>query len=716
MNTTSEKITPAHLGRKAVVYVRQSTMHQVLENRESQRRQYELADRARAIGFQCVEVIDDDLGKSGSGLVERPGFTRLVAAVLSGVVGAVLCIEASRLARNGREWHHLVDLCALLGTLVIDADGVYDPRSVNDRLVLGLKGSMSEFELALFRQRSFEAIRAKAKRGELQFGLPIGLLWTAQGHIELDPDRRIQESIGLVFRKLRELGSVRRVMGWFVDEEIALPSLEGGSAGRRVEWRVPVYNRILAIARSPQYAGAYAFGRRESRTRVVEGRAMKTGGHWKPRDQWIVLIRDHHPGYISWEEFEHNQRHLAENAHMVTTNDRKEGRGGHCLLTGLLRCARCGRMLHVVYGRRASGRTVNNQYVCRQSLRSSGGPRCFSFGALRPDQAVGAELIRVLEPLAVEAAALAAERVEEGTSERRKIVELELEQARYEAGLAARRYEAIDPANRLVAAELEQRWNVALERVRCVESRLEETTRPASGSQSVDQTTLLRLASDLQSTWDTPGTDLKTRQRIVHLLIHEIIVNQDGNGPGLLLTIHWRGGRHSELRLARNAAGRHRHCTSEEAIEIVRRMAANCSDASIASTLNRLGIKTGKQNSWTVSRVASLRDYHSLPGQPSKARPSDSTTANNAPQRDSLTLNEAAAKLGVGFWIVRKLVQQKILPASQVVPCAPWQIDPAALESEPVRAALERLRAQGTLLPRRDSATLSNNNPTLPGI
>ena len=298
------KLTNERLNRRAIVYLRQSSPEQVFQNQESQRRQYSLADQARELGFPDVLVIDEDLGRTGSGLVERPGLQRLVAEVCAGEVGAVFCIEASRLARNGRDWHHLIWLCGLAGAVLVDFDRVYDPNLVNDRLLLGMKGEMAAFELSLLRQRSLEAIRQKARWGELQFLLPVGFHWTETGKIEKDPDRRIQESLHLTFSKMTELGSVRQVLLWFRREKIALPTLPRDRSDRRVVWKLPVYNNVLALLTNPLYAGAYAYGRRETRTRVTEGQARKTEGHPKPLSEWTALIRDHHPGYISWEQYE----------------------------------------------------------------------------------------------------------------------------------------------------------------------------------------------------------------------------------------------------------------------------------------------------------------------------------------------------------------------------------------------------------------------------
>jgi len=356
------KITPDHLGRTAVVYVRQSTMAQVMGNLESQRRQYELAAAAKAAGFASVTVIDDDLGRSGSGSVERPGFERLVALVCSGEIGAVYCIEASRLARNGRDWHHLIDLCALTGALVIDPDGAYDPRIVNDRLLLGLKGTMSEYELSLMRQRGLVSRNAKAQRGEFRFMLPPGFCWGETGKVEKDPDEHVQEAVRLVFTRFRELGSARQVFLWLRDADIKMPVVRRNVQVYKLVWKAPAYHTVVQILHNPFYAGVYAFGRNGQRTQVVDGRARKANGYKRPREEWSAFLRDNHEGYISWQEFEENERVLLENAYMKKNCDRKSGRGGRALLTGLIRCGRCGRMVRVNYG---TMKGHAHRYQCR---------------------------------------------------------------------------------------------------------------------------------------------------------------------------------------------------------------------------------------------------------------------------------------------------------------------------------------------------------------
>jgi DNA invertase Pin-like site-specific DNA recombinase len=663
------KITADHLKRRAIVYIRQSSPMQVAHNLESQRRQYGLVEHARQLGFQQVDVIDEDLGRSGSGQVKRTGFERLVVEVCSGQVGAVVCLEASRLARNGRDWHHLIELCGLVSAILIDPDGVYDPSILNDRLLLGLKGTMSEFELNLLRQRSVEAIRQKARRGELQFCLPVGYRWTQNGKIEIDPDRRVQQAVQMVFSKLMELGSARQVLLWFRKEKVSLPSVDLEGPVREAVWKLPTYNTIWHILRNPMYAGAYAFGKTESRTKVIDGRASKSIGHFKPIDEWMVLIRDHHPSYISWEQYQHHQTMRADNAHMKSRMEPKAGRGGRSLLAGLLRCRRCGRMLHVAY---SGDRSEAPRYHCRGAQVNHGEAWCISFGGQRPDRAVAAEILKAVEGNAIEAALEAAARIAEQHAQQRRVVSLELEQAQYEVRLAARRYEAVDPDNRLVAAELEARWNAALQKAGEIEQRLQRSANPGDEVSIPTKETLCSLAHNLPAVWDAETTDMRLKQRIVRILIQEIVADVDDQASEILLVIHWAGGRHSELRVKKNPTGKHNRCTSMEAIEIIRQMAGRYADEQIAATLNRLGLKTGLANNWNELRIRTARSYHNLPAYDPKIR------------RNTLTMEEASNRLGVSYKVVRRLIESKIISATQIVPFAPWEIPTEALQSEEV--------------------------------
>src|SRR6202453_3613377 len=346
---TSADLLPATvLKRKAVVYVRQSTQTQVQTNLESQRRQYELVGEARRRGFHDVEVIDDDLGRSASGTMARPGFDRLVAWLCAGEVGAVLCFDASRLARNGRDWHHLLELCGLVDARVIDLDGVYDPCRPNDRLLLGMKGSISEFESGVLRARMYDAARSKARRGELRISVPIGYVWDREMGLGFDPDLRVQEATRLIFARFRELGSARQVLLSLAADQLLFPRPSDGKRMIAFDWTPIRYRNVISVLKNPFYAGAYIYGKSVNRTQIVDGRARKTYGHYRPLRDCEILLKDHHEGYIDWEEFERNQKHLAANAY-GRKDGAKSGRGGRALLAGLLACRRCGRRLSVVY-------------------------------------------------------------------------------------------------------------------------------------------------------------------------------------------------------------------------------------------------------------------------------------------------------------------------------------------------------------------------------
>jgi DNA invertase Pin-like site-specific DNA recombinase len=512
------KITPEHLARQAIVYIRQSTADQVANNLESQRRQYNLPERARQLGWSDVAVIDDDLGRSGGGIA-RPGFEKLLAAICEGRVGAVVSVEASRLARNGRDWHTLLEFCGLVGSLIVDEDGIYDPRHPNDRLLLGMKGTMSEMELSIFRQRSLEALKQKARRGELFMTVAIGYLKVAHDRIEKDPDRRIREVIDLVFAKFTELQTVRQVHLWLRQERIPLPAVVHGADGRRIEWKLPVYNTIHHMLTNPIYAGAYAFGRTASRVTIDAGRKKIVRGFRRIRSDWEVLINDHHEVYITWVEFERNQQLIADNANGNSFMSRGAIRRGEALLAGLFRCGHRGRKLHVAYSgiNGSAGR-----YHCRGSQMNHGGSACISFGGMRVDHAVGMEVIARVQPLGVEAALAAMEAHSRENQEKRRHVELALEQARYETARARRQYDVVDPDNRLVAGELERRWNERLLAARALEDERDALAAvPDASLSEEDRQRLLALGSDLERAWNSAGATPATRKRIIRTLIND---------------------------------------------------------------------------------------------------------------------------------------------------------------------------------------------------
>jgi len=689
----SAKIRPEHLARPALVYVRQSTMDQVRHHQESRRRQYELAAHARALGWQDVVVIDDDLGKSGATAAGRVGFQRLVAEVSLGRAGAVFSLEVSRLARNNRDWHQLLELCGLTDTVIVDADGTYDPRSLNDRLLLGLKGTLSEAELGWLRQRAYEGLLAKARRGELLLSLPVGYVHTPDGRVEKHPDQRVQAAIRLVFEKFRALGSARQVLLWFRQEQLPLPALAPDApGGARVSWRLPIYNTILRVLQNPVYAGAYAFGRTGTRTRLIDGAAHTTRGHRRQRDDWLVLLPGHHDGYIAWETYERNQQLLADNAQMQGRMAKGAVRSGPSLVAGLLRCGRCGRRLQVAY----SGAVV--RYACRSQSAAGCG---LAFGGLRVAEAIEREVLGVLTPGAIEAALASAGAVDGEATATHRALELELREARYEAARAQRQYDAVEPEHRLVAATLEQRWNAALERVAILEQRREQLATAPAPPAPVDRATLLALAQEFPTVWADPATDRGTKKRLVRLLIEEIVASLP-NDRGIELLIHWKGGKHTRLQVPRNRTGQHRRCTDRAVVEVVRDLARRVPDPQIARLLNRLGYRTGAGNTWTQQRVVSLRHAHGI-----------AVYTPTSPDSAMLTIGQAARALGVSPTTVRKLIRSGRLPATQPLPYAPWAIRPEDLQTAPIQQAVQVVQS-GRPLPRTAPAAQLTlmNSPT----
>jgi DNA invertase Pin-like site-specific DNA recombinase len=669
---TSADILPATvLKRKAVVYVRQSTQTQVQTNLEGQRRQYDLVDEARRRGFRDVEVIDDDLGRSASGTVARPGFDRLVAWLCAGEVGAVLCFDASRLARNGRDWHHLLELCGLVSARVIDLDGVYDPCRPNDRLLLGMKGSISEFELGVLRARMYDAARSKARRGELRICVPVGYVWHREMGLGFDPDLRLQEAVRLIFERFRDLGSARRVLLSLRAEQLYFPRPSDGKRMIAFDWTPIRYRNVISVLKNPFYAGAYIYGKSEHRTAIVDGRARKTYGHGKPFEDWEVVLKDHHEGYIDWARFERNQKQLAANAY-GRAGEVKSGRGGQALLAGLVCCARCGRRLRVAYYGRSGG-----GYRCNAPNIMLGAPRCLTFGSSRVEAAVVRELLRAVEPIAIEAAQEAERLRMEKTNDRRRMLELDLQKARYEASLAERRYAACDPDNRLIAAQLEKGWEAALRRVEACQSRLESETRGANPL--ADLTDFAGLAADLEAAWSSPDVSMRARQQVLRALVVDIIADVDEVARDVILTIHWRGGQHSQLRVRKPKSGEHGCRTPDDAMAVIRSMAARWSDEHIAASLNRMGLRTGQDKTWTAHRVSSLRRVHGIPAYLSAEK-----------DGEWLTMRDAARTVGVSSYLIRRFIKSGLLPAVQVVPDAPYQIRSSDLHSEAISSAIAR--------------------------
>jgi DNA invertase Pin-like site-specific DNA recombinase len=679
----SEKIQRSHLERAAVIYVRQSSMEQVRHNLESQRRQYELADLGRQLGFASVTVIDEDLGKSGSGSVQRKGFLHLLDLVFQGQVGAVFALEASRLARNNRDWHHLVDLCAVAETLVIDHDGVYDPRLLNDRLLLGLKGTMSEFELGLLRQRAKEAFLAKVKRGVVMTRVPAGYLRTDDDRMEMHPDRRVQEAVRGVFESFRQLGSARQVLLYHQKEHLDLPSEHLGE----LIWVKPSYSRILAFLNNPAYAGTFVYGRR--RERKGRDRSERSRMLLRDPEQWQTVIHEHHPGYIKWDDFERNQKQLRENAAVVANVRGGAVKAGAALLSGLMRCGRCGRMMYVRY------QGLRHQLACYDCMGAAqeGRRGCLSVGARNVDGAVSQALLSALRPAALKAAL---EAFDEGThQESRKIKALEmgLQQARYETQRARRQYDAVEPENRLVCGELEKRWEQALEAEKKAEQAMEEARKRSEQLSQQDRLRLAALADDLPYVWSHEATSIELKKRILRCALTSITVETMDEPPRVKLLLHWAGGVHTSLFVKRNRTGEHSRCTDREIIDLARELADCCEDRIIAQVLNKLGYKTGVGNPFNLDRVKSLRQHHKIP-------------CFDEGKRNWVTLEEAAERLKVSQCTVRKLLQRGLLEGRQIVKYAPWMISPESLNEPKAQAAVAKVHAGSSVPPAEPQTEL----------
>ena len=694
MNTLSPhpKITPLHLQRKAIVYLRQSSERQVQHHTESQRLQYDLAARARALGFQQVDVIDTDLGRSAAiGAARREGFERLIAAVAVGEVGLVLSLEASRLSRTDQDWCRLLELCPLFDTLIADADTVYDVSTLDDQLVLGIKATMSVAELKVLHQRLQQGTEAKARRGELVRLLPAGYVRNASGQIVEDPDQRVQQAIDQVFRLFRQTRSIRQTFLWFQRRGLELPVNKREQDNTRLVWQVPTQPFIGSILHHPCYAGAYVWGQRHTELVVVEGKVIKRTSTWQRPEDCRVFIPDHHEGYIDWETFEENRRIMHNNA-TKTDPDESVGavRAGKALLAGLLRCGHCGRKMHVSYWGKSG---TSPRYRCRGTF-DAGGTYCVMFGGAGVDRRFTQELLNVISPLGLQASLEAIEGLNQREHEQRQTLEYKLVQLQYEAQRAFEQYNEVDPRHRLVAAELERRWNAKLEEVEAVQATLVALSQPQRALTDDERVTILGLGERFTEVWDSPHCPMALRKTIIRTVVKEVIVNEDAATERLQCIIHWQGGSHTSFEMPKPQWGI-ADKTAPDTIELIRQMAVRYSDEEIARVLNKHGRRTGKGNRWTKNRVAAARRRYVINGH---RRP--------RPDPEVFSLQQAARYCGVSATTMKRLVASGVLKRDQVAPWAPWEIKRADLESEVIRQVLAHLQTTGTLpLVGNDSAT-----------
>ena len=666
------KVTAAHLRRAAVVYVRQSTLAQVDRNRESTARQYDLVARAERLGWprSAVRVIDDDLGVSGASAAGRSGFAELAAQVGLGKVGIVLSLECSRLARNNADWYRLLDLAGMSDTLIADTDGIYHAGLFNDRLVLGMKGTMSEAELHILRARLDGGIRNKAARGELRRGLPVGLVWgEADGQTRWHPDEAVTGVIATIFDRFAVCGSVRGVWLWLREQGLRFPLQPAAYLrGEEITWVEPTYHAVHNVLTHPAYAGAYVFGKTRQRRHLGEDGVLRTSRRKLPQGEWEVLIPEHHRGFIDWDTYQANQARIGGNtrprAHQPGTGAVREG---CALLQGLATCGTCGRKLAVYYDGPAKS---TPGYYCTGTgqLVDGRGTRHLRVGGVAIDTAVAAAFLAALQPSALHACLAAAQQLEDGHDAALDQWRRQVEQARYAAGKAERRYRAVDPDNRLVARGLETEWNTALQQQADAENELarREAARPKTLTPQEKQA-ILALGDDLAGVWSAATTTDKDRKRLLRTLLDEvgIDVHRDQDQGRADLLLRWKGGAITELSAPLKRKPPQRLRTGEDTIDLLRRLAAHYPDATIAGILNRQGRRSARGLSFTAGRVQSLRHHWKIPcHQPS-----------NAPIKgEPLTVADTAHELGLAPSTLHRWLNEGFIAGDQITPGAPWRI------------------------------------------
>jgi excisionase family DNA binding protein len=656
------KITEAHRRRRAVVYVRQSSPGQVQRNVESAALQYALADRAVELGWPAasVSVVDDDLGRSGASTDGRLGFTELVAEVGLGHVGLILARETSRLARCSADWHRLLDLCALTGTLIADADGIYDLQDFNDRLLLGLKGQISEAELHLIRSRLVAGLRNKAKRGELRLPLPVGLDRDDDDRVVLSADEQVRHAIERVFCLWGRLGSARQVLMELIGEGQKLPSRTVGQ--RRIRWARANYGAVHEILTNPAYAGAFVFGRQRLVKRVDEYGQVRVGRVTVPIEEWSVCLPDHHPGYVSWDQYLATRKRLASN---VTRPGQGSGaaREGTALLQGLVRCGRCGRTMRVAY---SGTRGKVRRYACLlgRDLHATG-KACQTVGGARLDKTVAIAFLEAAAPAGIAATAGAIRELEDQHEQRLAGQRLALERAQYEADRAERKYDACEPENRLVARTLERALEQALANLERERGKLAqlERARPTPVTDQ-EREALVQLTGELPRLWAASTTTDRDRKELLRTLISEVIVTARHDERRADVEVHWEGGARTELSFALNVHAKlEPDRLQEDTLELIRRLAEHHSDRQIAGFLSRQGARTGAGLPFTESRVRGVRRRAGIPAAP----PPDPTS-------QVLSIQRAADQLGVSDQTIRRWINTGLLPAQQTTPGAPWRI------------------------------------------
>jgi len=661
---TNSKIRQEHLHRLAGVYIRQSSMHQVREHTASAELQYDLIDRAVALGWprDRVRIYDGDQGHTGSLPEGREEFGQLAADVGMRRLGIVLGFDVTRMARNNADWHKLLDLCGICDTVLADGDDVYHPALYNDRLVLGLKGTMSEAEMHFRRQRMHGAIEKRASQGTLRKRLPVGLDYDDDGRVQLAVDESIRHAIDLVFTKFSQLGSAHQVYRFLQSEGLLMPVRRNDE--RKVRWVKPRYSAVLGILTNPRYTGAYVYGRcRRQRTVDETGRIRLRTEHL-PRDQWKVVLQDQHPGYISWMNFVDNQQRLAENSLVNTDGEASRiVREGGALLQGLARCGVCGRRMSPIYP--SKGDSV--RYSCDRGKRNHGGENaCQSVGGGRLHRAVVDAFLDALSPASMQVAVAALEQMDHDHDAVLAQLMKRREHAQYETDRAKRQYDAVEPENRLVARTLETEWNRRLGELAEVDRQIAERHHQQAPPLTADERKrVLELGLDLRRIWNAPTTTQQERKQLLRAVFDDVVVRVDRPSSCANVTLLWQGGATTEIEVQLRRCGQTTRIDEASVIEDVRKMAEVMTDVQIAGTLVRRGVRTPTGLPYNAARVLGLRKRHGIPEyQPELSGDSEPT----------YTAEEAAEKLGVSHITVLRWLREGFLVGEQVAPYAPWRI------------------------------------------
>ena len=642
-----QKVTTSHLKRNAYLYVRQSTIRQVFENTESTKRQYALRQHAVALGWpiENIIVIDSDLGQSGASAVDREGFQRLVAEVGTGKAGIVLGLEVSRLARNNTDWHRLLEICALTDTLILDEDGIYDPSHFNDRLLLGLKGTMSEAELHVLKARLQGGIMNKARRGELQSPLPVGFVYNAENRPVLDPDKQVQESLRVFFETFRRTGSATATVKTFRRQGLLVPRrLKKGPRKGDLLWADLTHSRSLQILHNPRYAGAFVYGRTHVRRKAAGGESYQKTA----RDQW-VLVPSAHDGYITWEDYECNQKRLRENAQAQGTDRQKSPpREGPALLQGLVLCGICGNRMSVRYHSRA-GRAVPD-YVCQKDGIEHGRPRCQSVNGEQIDVGIGELLVQTMTPLVLDVTLAVQQELQTQMDEVDRLRRKQVERARYEADLAQRRYMHVDPAHRLVADSLEAEWNNKLRALNDAQQeyeRLRQTDRAVADENRRAQ--IAGLARDFPALWRDPKTPDREKKRIVRLLLEDITLIKRER---ISVHVRFKGGAIQSLEMPLPLGAPELRKTSDDVICEIDRLLDSHTETEIAAILNERHLRSGSGQPFTSMSVHNLRRHRGLRGRFQRLR-----------DKGLFTVTEMAERLGIATSVVKEWRDKGLLRA-----------------------------------------------------